>query len=62
MYLSCVAKQALDIETMLGQSWPAVYDVSSSLTQHWFNVSCFAGHVALFISDHDRIAQCRLQV
>ena len=25
---------------MLGQCWPAVYDVGPTLTHHWFNVSC----------------------
>ena len=29
-----------DIEPMMGQCWPAVYDGGPTLTHHWFNVSC----------------------
>ena len=32
-----------DAEPMLGQCCPAVYDVGTALTQHWFNVSCLLG-------------------
>ena len=28
---------------MLGQSWPALYDVGPTLTRYWFDVSCFLG-------------------
>ena len=35
--------QTRDIEPMLGQCCPAVYDVGPTFTQHWFNVSCLLG-------------------
>ena len=37
----CIAtQQTRDIESMLGQCWPAVYDVGPTSSQHWLNVSC----------------------
>ena len=38
--------QTRDIEPMLVQCWPAVYDVGLALNQHWFNVCWdYAGYV-----------------
>ena len=37
------SQQTRDIEPMLVQYWPAVYDVGPTLIQHWFNVSCLLG-------------------
>ena len=33
-------QQIRDIDSMLVQSWPTVYDAGSTLNQHWVNVSC----------------------
>ena len=38
-----LSQQSRDVEPMLGQCWPAVYDVGPTLTQHWSNVSCLLG-------------------
>ena len=36
-------QQTRDIELMLFQCWPAVYDIGPTLNQHLFNVSCLLG-------------------
>ena len=38
-----IAQQTRDIEPMLVQCWPALYDVGPTLNQHLFNVSCLLG-------------------
>ena len=37
------SQQTRYIEPLLGQYWPAVYDVGPTLAQHWFNGSCLLG-------------------
>ena len=34
------SQQTKDIEQMLGQNWPAVYDFVPTLSQLWFDVLC----------------------
>ena len=36
--LLCSTQQKRDIEPMLVECWPPVYDVVSTLNKHWFNV------------------------
>ena len=39
------SQQTQYIEPMLGQCWPAVYDVGPTLTPHWINGACLLGTV-----------------
>ena len=45
------AQQTQDIDPMLVQFWPTVYDVGPPLNQHWVNVTCFVGK-CLYIYMH----------
>ena len=55
--------QPRDIEPMLVQRWPAVYDVGPTLTRQWFNVSCLVEYL-LFICRHSawRLSKCIQQL
>ena len=54
-----LAQQTRNIEPMLGQYRPAVYDVGPTLAQHWFNVSCLLGGYQIYeAKDLSRSAEC----
>ena len=38
-----------DIEPLLCQCWPFVYDVRPTLTQQWLNASCFLGRICCVV-------------
>ena len=45
VFAGCAAscQKTRDIEPMLGQCWPSVYDAGPTLTRHWLDVSCLLG-------------------